>query len=231
MITINLSFFNQNKILKKHIEIWKNYPNEIKKLFTFFIIDDCSKIDPLNILKEYDLSDLNISIYRVLDDLICNIAGVRNLGATECQTEWMVILDMDTLISTEMAIQLIELAKNDTGKTVYKFNRKVLNNLEHKKNNKMHPAICLIKKEDYWKIGGCEENLVGNYGYTDPCFWFRAKNKINIKYMENIYLIYEPEGEANINRDKSINKKKMLELKKNNNWSNEYLRFKWIKLY
>ena len=69
-----------------------------KKLFTFFIIDDCSKKDTLQILKDYDLSDLNISIYRVLDDLVCNIAGVRNLGATECQTEWMVILDMDTLL-------------------------------------------------------------------------------------------------------------------------------------
>jgi len=231
MITINLSFYNQNEILRKHVELWNTYPDEIKEYFTFFIIDDCSKNNALDILKDIDLSNLNIHIYRVLEDLVCNIAGVRNLGAMECQTEWMVILDMDTMISIEMAKQLIELVQNNQENTVYKFNRKVIDNPKHPKNNKMHPAICLIKKEDYWNIGGCEEDLVGNYGSTDPCFWHRAKNKVNIKYMENIYLIYEPEGEAEINRDKSINKKKAMKFKKKNNWSNSYVRFKWGKIY
>ena len=143
----------------------------------------------------------------------------------------MVILDMDTMIDEIMAKELIMLAKNNEGSNVYKFNRKVLNNTKHPKHNKMHPAICLIKKKDYWNIGGCEEDLVGNYGSTDPCFWFRAANKINIKYMENIYLIYEPEGESHINRDKKINKIKMTNFKKNNNWSNNYLRFNWKKIY
>lgn len=231
MITINLSFYNQDEILRKHVELWKTYPDEIKKYFTFFIIDDCSKNNALDILTDIDLSNLNIHIYRVLEDLVCNIAGVRNLGASECQTEWMVILDMDTMISIEMALQLIELVKNNQGNNVYKFNRKVLNNVEHPKNNKMHPAICLIRKKDYWSIGGCEENLVGNYGYTDPCFWYRAKGKVNIKYMKNIYLIYEQLGEANIIRDKKKNKQKMIKLKKNNNWSKDYIRFSWNKLY
>ena len=49
--------------------------------------------------------------------------------------------------------------------------------------------------------------------------------------MENIYLIYEPEGESHINRDKKINKIKMTNFKKNNNWSNNYLRFNWKKIY
>lgn len=231
MITVNLSFFNQNDILIKHVELWKSYPDELKKLFTFFIIDDFSKTSAIEVLNDIDLSDLNIHIYRVLDDLVCNIAGVRNLGAKECNTEWMVILDMDTMISVEMANQLIELIKNDSGGNVYKFNRKVLGNSNHEKNNKMHPAICLIKKDDYWNIGGCEEDLVGNYGSTDPCFWYRAKNKINIIYKENIYLIYEPNGEADIIRNKSINKKKMMQFKKSNKWSNNYIRFKWSKLY
>lgn len=231
MITVNLSFYNQNEILRKHVELWNSYSNEIKKYFTFFIIDDCSKNNALDILKDIDLSNLNIHIYRVLDDLVCNIAGVRNLGATECKSEWMVILDMDTMISEEMATQLIELAKNNQGSNVYKFNRKVINNPKHKKNNKMHPAICLIRKEDYWNIGGCEENLVGNYGCTDPCFWHRAKGKVNVKYMDNIFLLYEEQGEANINRDKKKNKKKMLILKKRNNWSQDFIRFKWEKIY
>lgn len=233
MITINLSFFNQNEILIKHIETWINYPDEIRNKFNFIIIDDHSNNNPVDILKNLNLNlnNINLNIYRVNDNLICNIAGVRNLGAKECTTEWMVILDMDTLIDNKMAEQIINLAENNEGSNVYKFNRKVLNNKNHIKNNKMHPAICLIKKKDYWNIGGCEETLVGNYGYTDPCFWHRAKNKVNIIYKKDIYLTYLPEGEATINRNKNINKKKMNELIKNNNWSTNYINFNWSKIY
>ena len=84
---------------------------------------------------------------------------------------------------------LIKLAQNNQGSCVYKFNRKVIDNPKHPKNNKMHPAICLIKKEDYWNIGGCEEDLIGHYGSTDPCFWHRAIGKVNVRYMNNIYLL------------------------------------------
>ena len=143
MITINLSYYNQSEVLLQHIKMWKSYPDQNKNLYTFFIIDDCSTISAYNILKNIDLSDLNINIYRVLDDLVCNIAGVRNLGANECKTEWMVILDMDTIIDITMAKQLIDLVNNNNdNNNVYKFNRKVLDNSDHKKNNKMHPAIC-----------------------------------------------------------------------------------------
>ena len=91
MITVNLSFFNQNDILIKHVELWKSYPDELKKLFTFFIIDDFSKTSVIEVLNDIDLSDLNIHIYRVLDDLVCNIAGVRNLGAKKnvIQNGWL----------------------------------------------------------------------------------------------------------------------------------------------
>ena len=147
MITVNLSFYNQDDILIKHVKMWKSYPSNIKNLFTFYIIDDCSNNNALEILKNIDLSDLNICIYRVQDDLICNISGVRNLGAKECLTEWMMILDMDTLISQKMAEELVDLVKNNEGSNVYKFNRYVLNNDKHKKNNKIHPAVCLIKKK------------------------------------------------------------------------------------
>ena len=98
LITINLSYYNQPKeILMRHIDSWKTYPNEIKNRFSFIIIDDCSKIPISNIIDKTDLIGLNIKLYRVKKDLYCNIAGVRNLGAQESKTPWLLILDMDTL--------------------------------------------------------------------------------------------------------------------------------------
>lgn len=233
LITINLSYYNQSKsILLKHIDYWKSYPNNIKELFTFFIIDDCSKIPAEELLKESDLSSIDIHLYRVEVDLVCNIAGVRNLGAKECKTPWYVILDMDTIISVEMAQQLIHLAnENNRKNNAFNFNRKVINDPKHIKNNVPHPAVCLIRIKDYWNIGGCEEDLVGSYGKTDGSFWYRAMNKVELITKNNIYLEYYPEGEADIKRDTTRNKNIFSQKKKNNSWSTDFVRFPWKKIF
>ena len=230
-ITVNLSYYNQPKeCLLRHINLWKSYPKKIRDKFTFFIIDDCSKIPAEELLKSENISDIDIHLYRVDKDLYCNIAGVRNLGATECSTEYLVILDMDTVIDTNLATRMVELAElNKNLPSVFKFNRKVPNNPHHKKHNKIHPAVCLIRRKDYWNIGGCEEDLVGHYGYTDPSFWNRAKGKVRIVSESKECLLYYPDAESDIIRDTTHNGKICLEKTKNNSWSNDYVRFPWHK--
>ena len=99
--------------------------------------------------------------------------------------------------------------------------------LEHIKNNQPHPAVCLIRRSDYWKAGGCEEDLVGHYGNTDPSFWWKALKFITILLKLDIYLDYYTEGESNINRDRSHNMALIEKKKQNNSWSTDFLRFKW----
>ena len=230
MITICLSYYNQSlNILLKHIENWKSFPNNILDQFKFCIVDDCSKIPIDQMLKDVDLSNLSIKLYRVKQDLNCNIGGVRNLAATQCSTPWMVILDMDTVIDRKVATSLVEFSRNNMNNNIaFKFNRIVPENKNHIKNNKPHPAVCLIRKEDYWNIGGCDEDFVGNYGQTDPHFWYRAKGIISVKEKNSVYLLYYPEGESNIDRNRKPNQilfdqKK----KKQKEWSTDYLRFDW----
>ena len=225
LITVNLSFYNQNDVLVKHVLGWKSWSKELKEKFSFCIIDDCCKTKAVDVLSEIDLSDLNLSIYRVQEDLVCNIAGVRNLSAQECKTEWMVILDMDTLISEELASSMIELCRAPKG-SCFKFNRRVPSNPYHPKNNQPHPAVCLLQLEDYWDVGGCEEDLVGHYGQTDPIFWYRASNVLTVHFRSDMYLDYIPEGEAVINRDTSHNQKLFEEKRRTHNWSTDFVRFK-----
>ena len=230
LITVNLSFYNQNDVLVKHVLGWKSWSKELKEKFSFCIIDDCSKTKAVDVLSEIDLSDLNLSIYRVQEDLVCNIAGVRNLSAQECKTQWMVILDMDTLISEELASSMIQLCKAPKG-SCFKFNRRVPSNPYHPKNGQPHPAVCLLQLEDYWDVGGCEEDLVGHYGQTDPIFWYRASNVLTVHFRSDMYLDYNPEGEAVINRDTSHNQKLFEEKRRTHNWSTDFVRFKWEKMY
>tara|TARA_Y100001978_G_C23690705_1_gene434629 strand:- start:1997 stop:2695 length:699 start_codon:yes stop_codon:yes gene_type:complete len=229
-ITINLSFYNQDNILLKHLIGWKSWPKEILKQYSFCIVDDCSKNSALDVLSVIDISNIDLSIYRVKKDLFCNIAGVRNLSAQICKTEWMMILDMDTLIPSRLSSSLLELCKSPPG-NCFKFNRRVPRNPFHKKNNQPHPAVCLLRVNDYWNVGGCDEDLVGNYGQTDPIFWYRAKGKLNVNYQKKMYLEYYPEGESKIIRDKSHNYKLFQEKKIDNSWSTEFVRFEWEKVY
>ena len=228
-ITINLSFYNQEQILREHVIGWNSLPNEILENYSFCIVDDCSKNFATEVLKDIDLSKLDLCILRVKNDLYCNIAGVRNLSAQECKTDWMVILDMDTLITEKLAKSMLYLIDIEPG-NCFKFNRKVPRNIFHKKNGKLHPAVCLLRKDDYWEVGGCDEDLVGNYGQTDPIFWYRASNKLKIHQKMKMFLEYNPKGEANINRDSKHNTKLFEQKRLNNQWSNDFIRFDWEKI-
>ncbi len=231
-ITINLSFYNQNEVLIKQVNEWKSWRKEIRDQFSFCIVDDCSKKSALDVLTENDEVDLNnidLSIYRVEEDLYCNIAGVRNLSAQECKTDWMVILDMDTFVSEELASNMLRLASSRTGE-VFKFNRRVPGYPNHPKNGQPHPAVCLLRVEDYWNVGGCEEDLVGHYGWTDPSFWFRSIGKLHVITYSDLYLDYCPEGEADINRDNSHNSKLYEERTMCGGWSTDFIRFDWKKV-
>ena len=227
-ITINLSFYNQNEVLIKQVESWKSWSKEVREQFSFCIVDDCSKKSATDVLDGVDLTDLNLSIYRVKEDLYCNIAGVRNLSAQECKTDWMVILDMDTFVSEELASSMLMLATEKEGEA-FKFNRRVVDP-RHPKNGQPHPAVCLLRVEDYWNVGGCEEDLVGHYGWTDPSFWFRSTGKLHVITYTDLYLDYYPEGEADIDRDNSHNYRLHEEKKATGNWSTNFVRFNWEKL-
>tara|TARA_R110002012_G_scaffold113458_3_gene259546 strand:+ start:10109 stop:10804 length:696 start_codon:yes stop_codon:yes gene_type:complete len=228
-ITINLSFYNQNKVLVDQVESWKSWTKDIRDQFSFCIADDCSKVPAMEVLENVDMSDIDLSVYRVNEDLYCNIAGVRNLSAQECKTEWMVILDMDTFVSEELATSMLKLASTRTGEA-YKFNRRVVDP-KHPKNGQPHPAVCLLRVEDYWNVGGCEEDLVGHYGWTDPSFWYRSIGKLHVVTFSDLYLDYCPEGEADIDRDNSHNYRLHEEKKHSGNWSTDFVRFKWKKVY
>ena len=229
-ITINLSFYNQDKILRKHVSEWNSWSKVILENYSFCIVDDCSANRADKVLKGLDLSKIDLSIYRVKQDLKCNIAGVRNLSAKICNTDWILMLDMDTFVSEKFASSILNLTHTSKG-YCYKFNRRVKKNPFHKKNNQIHPAVCLIRVEDYWNVGGCEEDLVGHYGQTDPIFWYRAEGKLKVNCKKDLYLDYISEGESKINRDTKHNLNLFEQKKVDDAWSTDFIRFDWEKIY
>lgn len=236
LITVCLSYYNQPEVMVDQLKWWLEYSGDVKKRMSFFIIDDCSTRGALDVIKDVGLyerlGELSITIFRVKEDKFCNISGVRNLGATECITPYMVILDMDTFISNNTMEKMIAVAESNIDKKIaFIFNRRVESNPSHKKHNKLHPAVSLIRVKDYWDVGGCDEDYVGNYGYTDPTFWWRAKNLIEKHECRNIYLDYKDEGECDMVRDTRKNKRLFEKKMADGSWSSDFIRFEYIKEY
>ena len=230
IITVSLSFYNQGEILKRHIADWKSFPTGLKDRLKFFVIDDCSETPATEVLAGQDLSGIDLNIYRVEEDIYCNMSGVKNLGAKECPTEWILHLDMDTMVSLAAASAMLERAGGSGPGVAYKFNRRVADTA-HEKHHVPHPGVGLIRKDDYWQAGGCDEDFAGHYGFEDTDFWRKASGSIRLEECLDIYLDYIPEGNSDISRERKKNHKLFKSKTKPGKASTDYLRFPWKKVY
>jgi hypothetical protein len=216
-------------MLQKQIELWQSYSDDIKNKVKFILVDDGSMQRACRVEHLVDDDNIDISVYRITKDIYCNIPGAVNLGAKVCETEWMFKHDIDHLLSEESIEKMIELMPNK-GK-VYKFYRH--NGTDISNPNKIAPGQFMIRVDDFWKVGGWDEDFCGNYGQNDPAFFWRAKGIIETEERYDINMVIDSEGETpEIDRTKrDVNAKLFEEKKRTGEWSYDFLRFDWEKIY
>jgi GT2 family glycosyltransferase len=158
-----------------------------------------------------------------------NLPGSRNLGVKMASSDYVFICDMDTIVTPECANKLLDLIPKEN--IIFKFNRKV-NNVRHEKHLKIHPGIFLVNRKSYLDVNGCDEDLAGNYGnYTRSLEYKLIKLKsFKIFDCSDIFVEYIIEGDCDIQKDKSINRKKFNKKVQNGSWSKDMIRFNWIEL-
>jgi hypothetical protein len=110
----------------------------------------------------------------------------------------------------------------------------------------VHPATMLTSRSSYWRVGGCDEDFVGNYGFTDVHFAARLRQtpgcqRISserpiMKHVANFTdaMALEPapplihlervHSSHDIAANKAILRKKF---QGQLPWSTDYLRFSW----
>jgi len=184
-ITIITTFYNQNDFLKKVVLDWISWTDAVRDQFSFCILDDYSETIATEVLKDTDLSNLDLSIYRVTDDIPWNQHGATNLGIQECSTEYVMVIDMDTIVSENLAVELLKLANLNVENVAYRFNRMKKDGSVYK----IHPKVCLINKKEFWEVGGYDEDFCGNYGGNDMWFWYRwAHHNKQVENKSDLYL-------------------------------------------
>ena len=177
MITVLYTYFGQKERIPQIVEQGVNT----------IIVDDCSN-EPL-------LPIDGIKILRIIDNIIWNEAGAKNLGFQESEG-WIVCCDIDHLITYDI-VNTLEQMKKEIG-CVYFLGR----------HDTFAYNTYMIHKDDFNKIGGYDEDFCGYYGYNDIHFFKKCKNSLKIVELRELKASVFPESASKgVSRDYSRNKK------------------------
>lgn len=157
MITFVYAYYDNKKMLEKHVEEWLQYPVGIQ----FIIVDDASPNSPArDILKHVDLP---LELYRVEQNIPWNQNGARNLAMMQCKSDWALMLDMDHFLPVKEATKAMAMRKHSG---FYYVPRRVL---PDGSSHKPHPNTFMLERQKFWECGGYDEDFCGYYG-SDKIF-------------------------------------------------------------
>lgn len=174
MLSLVMPYYENAGMLALQYRNWLEWPGKHRQRLRVVIVDDGSPCHPAaNVPRPYGLPD--VQIYRVTRDLPWWQNGARNIGAHEAPEGWLLLTDMDHVLTSDAAAQLfkaIDKGRLDEG-TAYMMDRVEadtgLPTLGKDGNPKPHPNSFVMTRELFWRVGGYDERTAGNYG-TDRIF-------------------------------------------------------------
>lgn len=167
-LTFIYTYYDNPNMLRRQINEWRQYPDEYKQAIHFMIIDDGSeKVPALPIIQALGQEEglgINLSLYRVLENIPWNMDGARNLGMKNAQTEWAFLCDIDHLVPVKSLTGMFGMPFKPMQTYM-----PIQELTDGTSLERVHPNTWLIRVEDYWSMGGYDEDMVGHYG-TDGNF-------------------------------------------------------------
>jgi len=248
-LTILLLYFNDDYHLSHQLKSWQEFSSEVLNQIQFLIVDDGSFIEKSahSFLKKNIIRNklLDIRIVQIDQKINWNIGGARNLGFFEADSDWVFMLDGDTIVKPKLIEFILNNLQNPN--KVYIFFDRIR---PDGKTYRPHPAVMLLTRASYWRNGGCDEDFVGNYGNTDPHFRYRLEREPSLNMIKmskimkresipplmelskeipchNSFKCSETISTTRLSRNTTPNSVLFQKKKTTNAWSKEILRFTW----
>ena len=223
LLTVIIHFYNNHDVVRKHVESWKTLPISVLSKIQFICIDDFSDDEII-----VDKDNLNLRLFRVIDDIDWNMPGCKNLGAVMSKTEWILFFDIDSFIESDGFEKILEGLPNLASNNLYRFKTH-----QFGEDVGSHVNILLLNRDSFFKMGGLDEDFAGNYGFEDIHFGLLWNKKVGpTTLITNVVFDLRNHPTTKLNRDTSINQalgtKKIYE----DNFANSVgkLRFNWIEI-
>ncbi|MBR9756470.1 MAG: glycosyltransferase family 2 protein [Algicola sp.] len=146
------------------LKIYNTYNSDLLKKIRFILIDDHSATT-VSLPEEINL---NITLFRIKDDIMWNQAGARNLGLHVATAQRIILTDLDIVFPETLLEHLVDF--NIPPHTIYKF--VTYTNL---KPTRPHVNIFYSTKDTFMKTNGVDEEFSGHYDEEDIFFYHHQK--------------------------------------------------------
>ena len=215
LLSVIVHIYNNQKALEDQARFWRDwdFDHDIELIF----IDDGSS-PPLTTEALPPMA----KCYRVLEDIPWNMPGAKNLGAKYAQGEWLLFYDADQFLAADGIKQLISRLPSLKPNNLYRFRRYSIQNSEELC---VHQNCQVIRKDEYIRIGGFDEDFSGSYGHDDSYFervW--TFNGGGIVILDEPFLL-SIDDLATVNLSRDTEKNRLLRRKKMRYW---HLQKSWL---
>lgn len=190
MLTLVMPFYCNKGMLERQYAEWTRWGAKEKAQFDIVIVDDGSPEPAIDVPRPDGLPAL--SIYRVLEDRPWHQHAARNLGAHVARGPWLLLTDMDHVLTAQNASALFRRLGKLDADTAYFLHRVEadtgLPTVDSHESPKPHPNSFVMTRDLYWRAGGYDEDYCGIYG-TDGLFKARLFETATRGFLKHIALV------------------------------------------
>ena len=169
-ITLVVPYYRNPLMLARQAAAWADYPPALRVV----VVDDGSPEPAVEALPARSRA----AVYRIDVDIPWNRNGARNLGAHIAETDWLLMVDIDHVLSPGDAARLVGLGLDPFH--WYRFRRFRVGRADATRRKdalpddapwgeiKPHVDSYLAHRALYWSVGGYDEDYSGSLGGSAP---------------------------------------------------------------
>lgn len=190
MLSLVVPFYLNSGMLAIQYAEWQRWSAKAKAQIEIVIVDDGSPEPALDVERPDGLPRL--SIYRVTEDRPWHQHAARNLGAKVAEAPWLLLTDMDHVLTAQAADALLKRLGRLDSSTAYFLHRIEADTQRPTLGKggvpKPHPNSFVMSRDLYWRVGGYDEDYCGVYG-TDGLFKARLFQQAVKGFLKHVSLV------------------------------------------
>ncbi len=190
MLSLVMPFYLNPGQLALQYREWLRWSAKAKAQIEIVIVDDGSPEPAVDVPRPEGLPALRI--FRMLEDRPWWQHGARNVGAHEAQAPWLLLTDMDHVLTASAADALLKRLPRLDAETAYFLHRIEATTLEptigRDGQPKPHPNSFVMTRELFWRAGGYDEDFCGIYG-TDGLWKARLFTVADRGFLKKVPLV------------------------------------------
>jgi hypothetical protein len=245
-LTVVMAVYGQPLMLAAQLATIRGYGPETRSRLNVVVVDDCGDpaVDPEDIgfLASFVKS---VKLFRVDKDIPWNQMGARNLGMQHSEGHCLLI-DPDMVFDGVVMARMIEAASKLARGRVIKWG---LRHVNTGKLDMSSPNTWLLHRDDFFAVGGYDEDFAGNKGWSDVQFLDIMRGCYKIEERPDLWAHFHSTASVpdamvtSLDRSTAANRKKRVkkveQARKAGGWarwaktrvSAERLRFPWTQLF